>query len=234
MARLLMDGLREYFLTQGRRAPQTVGLSEGDVSRRTRAPRASRDCERAGPGHRRGHPGVPTRCQRRADPRRFHRVCRRQKRIPAHARSARGRGFPRSAGARPRPSRRDGRIHGEPLSARIALSPPAGRRVSGHERRAVAAGLAAGAVVARGTGAGGRPAARAHRSSWSATASSRSTAFATPTSASFCAPPVMSPQLRPGQDGVRHAIRRSFRAVPALLAFTNSLFDAVDKLPDRP
>ena len=41
-------------------------------------------------------------------------------------------------------------------------------------------------------------------------------------------------ELRPGQDGVRHAIRRSFRAVPALLAFTNSLFDAVDTRPDRP
>ena len=39
--------------------------------------------------------------------------------------------------------------------------------------------------------------------------------------------------LRPGQDEVRRAIRRSFRAVPSLLAFTNSLFDAVEKLPDR-
>jgi ATP-dependent helicase/nuclease subunit A len=40
--------------------------------------------------------------------------------------------------------------------------------------------------------------------------------------------------LRPGQNEVRHAIRRSFRAVPPLLAFANSLFDAVEKLPDRP
>jgi len=39
--------------------------------------------------------------------------------------------------------------------------------------------------------------------------------------------------LRPGQDDVRHAIRRSFRAVPPLLAFANTLFDAVEKLPDR-
>ena len=39
--------------------------------------------------------------------------------------------------------------------------------------------------------------------------------------------------LRPGQGDVRRAIRRSFRAVPPLLAFTNSLFDAVEKLPDR-
>jgi ATP-dependent helicase/nuclease subunit A len=39
--------------------------------------------------------------------------------------------------------------------------------------------------------------------------------------------------LRPGQGDVRHAIRRSFRAVPPLLAFANTLFDAVEKLPDR-
>jgi ATP-dependent helicase/nuclease subunit A len=41
-------------------------------------------------------------------------------------------------------------------------------------------------------------------------------------------------ELRPGQDDVRRAIRRSFRAVPPLLAFTNSLFDAVEKRPERP
>jgi ATP-dependent helicase/nuclease subunit A len=40
-------------------------------------------------------------------------------------------------------------------------------------------------------------------------------------------------QLRPGQADVRQAIRRSFRAVPPLLAFTNTLFDALDKQPDR-
>jgi UvrD-like helicase C-terminal domain/UvrD/REP helicase N-terminal domain/PD-(D/E)XK nuclease superfamily len=40
-------------------------------------------------------------------------------------------------------------------------------------------------------------------------------------------------QLRPGEGDVRHAIRRSFRAVPSLLAFANSLFDAVEKVPDR-
>jgi ATP-dependent helicase/nuclease subunit A len=40
-------------------------------------------------------------------------------------------------------------------------------------------------------------------------------------------------ELRPGQGDVRRAIRRSFRAVPSLLAFTNSLFAAVEKLPDR-
>jgi ATP-dependent exoDNAse (exonuclease V) beta subunit len=40
-------------------------------------------------------------------------------------------------------------------------------------------------------------------------------------------------ELRPGQGEVRRAIRRSFRAVPSLLAFTNSLFGVVEKLPDR-
>jgi ATP-dependent exoDNAse (exonuclease V) beta subunit len=40
-------------------------------------------------------------------------------------------------------------------------------------------------------------------------------------------------ELRPGEGDVRHAIRRSFRAVPSLLGFANSLFGAVEKLPDR-
>ena len=39
--------------------------------------------------------------------------------------------------------------------------------------------------------------------------------------------------LRPGGP-VRRAIRRSFRAVPGLLAFTNDLFEAVEKAGDRP
>ena len=36
-----------------------------------------------------------------------------------------------------------------------------------------------------------------------------------------------------GEGDVRRAIRQSFRAVPALLAFANDLFDAVEKRPDR-
>ncbi len=40
-------------------------------------------------------------------------------------------------------------------------------------------------------------------------------------------------ELRGGDEKVRRAIRRSFRAVPQLLAFTNALFEAVDKAQDR-
>jgi ATP-dependent exoDNAse (exonuclease V) beta subunit len=40
-------------------------------------------------------------------------------------------------------------------------------------------------------------------------------------------------QLRGDGASVRRAIRRSFRAVPGLLAFTNALCDAIDKAPER-
>jgi ATP-dependent helicase/nuclease subunit A len=40
-------------------------------------------------------------------------------------------------------------------------------------------------------------------------------------------------ELRGNREPVRRAIRKSFRAVPALLAFTNALCDALDKAPER-
>ncbi len=40
-------------------------------------------------------------------------------------------------------------------------------------------------------------------------------------------------ELRPDGLPVRRAIRHSFRAVPALLAFTNALCDEIDKAPER-
>ena len=40
-------------------------------------------------------------------------------------------------------------------------------------------------------------------------------------------------ELRGNRDPVRRAIRKSFRAVPALLSFTNALCDAIDKAPER-
>ena len=161
MARLLMDGLREYFLTQRRHAAQAIRLREGRFSRRARAPRAPASLRRRWPRRssrtspRSGATSTP--CSRAA----WRTVRHRPEGVSADARSACGRRLSGSAGARARSARRDGRVHGEPLSARIALSPPAGRRVPGHERRAVAAGLAARAVVARGQRPGRRPAARA-------------------------------------------------------------------------
>jgi ATP-dependent helicase/nuclease subunit A len=40
-------------------------------------------------------------------------------------------------------------------------------------------------------------------------------------------------ELRGNREPVRRAIRKSFRAVPALLSFTNALCDAIDKAPER-
>jgi ATP-dependent helicase/nuclease subunit A len=40
-------------------------------------------------------------------------------------------------------------------------------------------------------------------------------------------------ELRGNREPVTRAIRRSFRAVPELLAFTNALCDALEKVPDR-
>jgi ATP-dependent helicase/nuclease subunit A len=40
-------------------------------------------------------------------------------------------------------------------------------------------------------------------------------------------------ELRGNREPVHRAIRKSFRAVPALLSFTNTLCDAIDKAPDR-
>ena len=109
----------------------------------------------------------------------------------------------------------------EPLPARVALSPPAGRRVPGHQRRAVAPGVAARAVVARGPRRRAGSAARAddlrrrrsqavdlrlpRRRRRRPAAGRRRIAGSGPT------------------GDVRRAISPSFRAVPPLLAFTNDV-----------
>ena len=82
-------------------------------------------------------------------------------------------------------------------------------------------------VVAARAGAGAKgsalpPTRCLRRSSSSATASSRSTAFATPTCRSSTMRRRSSTALRPEGDA-RRAISVSFRAVPALLAFVNDV-----------
>ena len=62
------------------------------------------------------------------------------RRVPAHAGRARRRRLPRAARARGGAAAADGRVLAEPLPARVALSPRAGRRVPGHQPPAVAAG----------------------------------------------------------------------------------------------
>ena len=87
----------------------------------------------------------------------------RRRRVPPRAGVAGAARLLRRARARRRPAAEDGRVRAFPLPARIAVSPPAGRRVPGHEPRPVGAGLAAGAVVGRRQRAGARRAPAAQR-----------------------------------------------------------------------
>ena len=89
-------------------------------------------------------------------------------------------------------------------------------------------------VQSWGEGAGLAHTARSsRRSSSSATASSRSTASATPTSRCCSEAARHLEALRPDGD-VRRSISRSFRSVPALLAFVNDVCHDIDKAPARP
>ena len=112
----------------------------------------------------------------------------------------------------------DGRVRPEPLSAAGALSPPACRRVPGHEPGAVGARLAPGAGLGRRPRHGaGRPAAAVHLHRGRRKQSIYG--FRDADVAVLARAVVSIAGLRP--DGsVRRAIRKSFRAVPALLAFT--------------
>ena len=113
----------------------------------------------------------------------------------------------------------------EPATARGALPPRAGRRVPGHEPRAVGAG-ARSWCGAGAKGSAPRPTRCRRRSSSSATASSRFTASATRTSRSSTKRRASS--ARCGRTAMpRQAITVSFRSAPALLAFVNDVFAAI-------
>ena len=115
--------------------------------------------------------------------------------------------------------RADGRVRAEPLPARVALPPRAGRRVPGHEPRAVGARGAA----RPGLGRGARPrhdAPAAVASSSSATASSRSTASATPTWRCSTRRRRHIDALRPGGDA-RGVDQPQLPRRAGLLAFVN-------------
>ena len=92
--------------------------------------------------------------------------------------------------------------------------------------RPVGTGLAARAGVGGGPGPGVGRAASARRSSSSATASSRSTASATPTWPCSTTRRWKSARCGPTAHPLR-SITRSFRSVPALLAFVNDLFGEI-------
>ena len=117
--------------------------------------------------------------------------------VPPGARRALGPRLLGRAPARARSAPPDGRVLAEPLPARIALPPRPGRRVPGHEPRAVGARLAADSSVGRRA----RPRHAVRRSSSSATGSSRSTASATRRSRSCRRPAATS--RRCGRPGTR-------------------------------
>ena len=114
----------------------------------------------------------------------------------------------------------------------VAVPSRARRRVPGHQPRAMGARRAAGA----GAGARGsarRPTPSRRRSSSSATESSRSTASATRTSPCSTRPAAF---VDGAAAGWRFAARDHASAsapCPALLAFVNDVFEAIDKAPER-
>ena len=160
-------------------------------ARRDEAPPRRGDADRA--AGRGGDVRLQPRPQRRARARRAADVRASPRPVSPRARRALGPRFLRRAAAGGRAAAADGRVLAEPLPARVALSPRAGRRVPGHEPRAVGAGVAAGPGVGRGAGRRDEP----RRSSSSAIASSRSTGSATPRSACSRRPPFID-GLRPG------------------------------------
>ena len=183
------------------------------------------------PRDRRSHPGVPARPERRHVARRLADLRRRADAVPPDAGGARAARFLRRARAGGRAAEGDGRVRAEPLQARSAVPARARRRVPGHEPGAVGARRAARQELGRGPRRRGRRASR-RRSSSSAIESSRSTAFGTRTSRCSTRPPDSSARF--GRTAMpRRAISVSFRAVPALLAFVNDVFDAIDKAPER-
>ena len=184
-----------------------------DAARRHRIGRfAARAADRA------DHVRASPRPERRPRARHPPDVRDRARAVPARARRAIGARFLGRAAARARPAAADGRVLAEPLPARVALPPRAGRRVPGHEPRAVGAGLAAG----QAWGEGARPRRRAvdlHRRRPQAVDLSlprrRGRGAAGGRALHRGAAAAGSP---------RRSITRSFRAVPELLAFVNDVF----------
>ena len=130
-----------YFLTQEGK-PRKRSLTRKATSPPTRtagsAPRPR--CRHVAPACSSARRGVRARPQRAARARRPAGVRDRAGRVPAHARRARRARFLRPAGAHAGAARPDGGVLAQPLPARVALPPRAGRRVPGHQPRAVAAG----------------------------------------------------------------------------------------------
>ena len=154
---------RRVLLHEDRHAPPEMDDLQG--RRRAGQPGAQdASSRRDGAGRSAGRrpAGLPARPERRADARRVEIVSHRPRRVSPGPRRARGRRLPRGARTRAGAARAARRVHAIALPARVALSPLAGGRVPGHQRRAVAAGLAPRAVVARGPQHGAGPAAGAH------------------------------------------------------------------------
>ena len=132
------------------RAAQASRPHQGEVPVAGRLRPAQADRPRPRAAHRVGGRDVPPRHQPRARPRRAPAVCDRAGRISPHARQARRARFSGSARAHAGAARTDGRVLAQPVSARVALRTRAGRRIPGHQPRAVAAGARAGAGVGGG------------------------------------------------------------------------------------
>ena len=149
--------------------PDPLGRPAQTVRRSARGPRLAerpalpRGRRGAGPDRpRRARPLRPRR-ERGAGPRRAARVRDRRGRVSPRARVARAARLLRRPRASGRPAAQDGRVRAFTLSAGVALSPRARRRVPGHQPGPVGAGLAARAVVGRGQRTGARRAAPAQR-----------------------------------------------------------------------
>ena len=187
------------FSDAGRHAPQGARAwrEEGGVphERRLRAPPRSGDRTCAGRGGRARR--LSPRSQRAGGARRVADVRHCRAPLPRHARRARGPRFSRRAAVHAAAAPADGGVLAEPLPAGVALSPRARGRVPGHEPGAVGAGVAAGAGLGRrrrGWPIRGRS---SRRSSSSATASSRSTGSAMPTSRCWARRAAPSPGCGP-------------------------------------
>ena len=153
--RVLVDRIRAYFLTQDGKPRKAKGFGQAEFKKDHCASEAAwrrhRDAvEAVAPGCRAGGARVPARPERHPVARRVAHLPDRARAVPPHARRARRARFLRGARPRRRPAPADGGVLAEPLQARGALSARAGRRVPGHEPRAVGARGAARAELGRG------------------------------------------------------------------------------------
>ena len=152
----LLDRVAAHFLTaDGQPAaagahPPVQGRARLSVARRRRRRHRDAPSSQLAPQIERVVFGVRARPERRPGARHQADVRDRAVAVPPGARRAVGARLLGRAAARARPAAADGRVLAEPLPARVALPPRAGRRVPGHEPCAVGAGLAAGPVLGRG------------------------------------------------------------------------------------